>query len=75
MQKLSIAIFIVFLLSGCAKKYDWTCTCEIYTATSSDVRKKEITHKSKSDADEDCAKFGEAEAGTGGSHDCNLQAK
>lgn len=62
-------------MAGCAKKYDWVCTCEIYTSTSSDVRTTEITHKSKSDADQDCAKFGETEAGIGGSHDCNVKVK
>lgn len=64
---------VVVLSSSCAKKYDWTCTCEIYTTTNSFVKTKDITNKSQSDANEDCAKFGETEAGVGGSHDCTTK--
>lgn len=69
-----LGVFI-FLITGCAKKYDWVCTCEIYTTTSTDVKTKEITHKSQSDAGEECAKFGESSAGIGGAHDCNTKVK
>lgn len=71
---ITIAAFFV-LNTSCAKKYDWVCTCEIYTPTVSDIRTKEITHKSQSDAGEECNKFGETEAGPNGAHDCSTKVK
>jgi hypothetical protein len=75
MKKLLLLLPLIFVFSSCAKKYDWVCSCEIYTPTTSDVRTKEITNKSQSDANEECSKFGENEAGIGGAHDCNTKAK
>ncbi len=72
MKKLIIFISVI-ILSSCAKKEDWTCTCEIYGVTGNSIEIKEIKDKIKTDADNECAKFGEEKAGSNGAHDCSLK--
>lgn len=75
MKQLFIASYLIFIFSSCAKKYDWKCTCEVYKADTTYTTFKELTHLSQTDANEQCAKFGESESGTNGAHDCNAQVK
>lgn len=76
-MRLIALTFLLYVIigTGCAKKYDWKCTCEIYKADTTYVVSKDITNISQSDVTEQCAKYGESEAGTGGTHDCNAQVK
>jgi hypothetical protein len=72
-MKKVIIIISVLITTSCAKKEDWVCTCEIYAASGNSVQTKEIKNKIKTDADNECAQFGEEQAGTNGAHDCNLK--
>lgn len=75
MKKLILILPLIFVFSSCAKRYDWVCTCEVYTATTDTIQTKVITNKNQSDANEECSKFGESAAGTGGAHDCSITVK
>jgi hypothetical protein len=72
-MKKSLFILVFFSLASCAKKEDWECSCEIYTATSNSVETTQLHDMIKSDAQRECEKFGEEKAGKNGSHDCTLR--
>jgi len=72
LKKVILIISIPVALSSCAKKYDWTCTCQYYTQTGTETKTKPISHEIKSDADRECAKFGQDNDpnGANGARDC-----
>lgn len=71
-KQLSI-LFLVVVFASCAKKEDWECSCEIYTATTTTIEKKELKNMIRTDADRECTKFGEEKAGKNGAFECTLK--
>ena len=59
--------------SSCTKKYDWVCTCEVYTPTGTTVETKDIKDVRKPDADRICAKFGEDVSPNNAAHECTVK--
>ena len=73
MNKRIIILFFVIAFVSCTKKYDWTCTCEVYGQTSTTVETKEIKDVRKPDADRICAKFGEDVSPNNTAHECSVK--
>ena len=71
--KTVIYIFVILIITSCAKKEDLECRTEIYTPTSTSIETTIIKDKIKTDADRECGEFGKSHAGANGTYDCNLR--
>jgi hypothetical protein len=68
-----VFLFIsVITLSSCAKKYDWTCTCDVtgqwngrYTST--------IHKQTEGDAEMSCDNYGKSIVDGYGTYDCSIE--
>lgn len=72
-KQLFILFLFIIVLTSCTKKYDWVCTCEVYTQTGTTIETKDIKDVRKPDADRLCAKFGEDVSPANTAHQCTVK--